>query len=60
MVSLLIFAGCGRLAPLSDNTIDTLTVRTGEFPLCVTEQLAQIPILVMDDLVKNCTEKKEE
>ena len=60
MVSLLIFAGCGRLAPLSDNTIDTWTVRTGEFPLCVTEQLAQIPILVMDDLVKNCTEKKEE
>jgi hypothetical protein len=60
VISLLILAGCWKTVQTEDISTDTWAVWTGEFPLCANEQLVEIPILVIDNLVKNCTEKNKE
>ena len=63
----ILLAGCGTIAVPAQQT-PTPEVNSGvttslsgqKFPLCEEEKLADVQVLQMESLVKNCTEKKEE
>lgn len=59
IICLLMFAGCGKTTPtVAEQSTGTLTA--SGFLLCMPENLVDTTIIVMDDVVKHCTEKKEE
>ena len=50
-----LLAGCGKP---NQQIVTTNSVPSQKLPICVPEKLINGPILNMDSLVKNCTEKK--
>ena len=60
LFSFFVLAGCGK----TDQTVITPQAETNteidlsQVPSCEAEQLKNVPILKIDNLVKNCTEKK--
>lgn len=65
--SLFVLVGCGKhniiVQDQQSGFIDSWSMITSwseSYPICALEKLSDIQILQMDDLVKNCTEKKKE
>lgn len=61
LFSFLIITWCGKINQGTNSQVETGIILTWtEDDTCGLDKLANIPILIMDDLVKNCTETKTE